>query len=226
MKFVIFDMFETLVTHYRCPLYFSAEMAADLEIATQDFRKIWYASEDARTLGQMTFEDALTDIMKANGCYSEAMHQKVVEKRKATKVECFQHLHEEIIPMLSEFKKQGIGIGLITNCFSEEREVIRKSEVFPYFDVPILSCEVGKKKPDWEIYRLCVEALGAKPEECLYVGDGGSEELEAARAFGMHTLQAGWYLKEVREDWKKEGFAVAETPFDVLLAVKGEGNLI
>ncbi len=216
MKAVIFDMFETLITHYRCPLYFSTEMAAELGIPVEKFREIWYATDAVRTIGQMTFEDALTQIMEANRCGSRELHKRICEKRVATKRECFQHLHEEILPMLSGLKKQGIKIGLITNCFSEERSVIRESELFPYFDAAILSCEVGMKKPNPEIFRLCVDELGVTPEACLYVGDGGNEELEAARTLGMQTLQAGWYLKEQQTAWRKEGFAAAETPSEVL----------
>ena len=34
-----------------------------------------------------------------------------------------------------------------------------------------------------------------QPEECLYVGDGGSRELETAEELGMKAVQATWYLK-------------------------------
>lgn len=33
-------------------------------------------------------------------------------------------------------------------------------------------------------------------EECIYVGDGGSNELETARKLGMKAVQAAWYLQE------------------------------
>lgn len=36
--------------------------------------------------------------------------------------------------MLSQLKSSGIRVGLISNCFSEEAEVIRESVLFPYFD--------------------------------------------------------------------------------------------
>jgi putative hydrolase of the HAD superfamily len=39
-------------------------------------------------------------------------------------------------------------------------------------------------------------SLSVKSEECMYVGDGGSEELETARKLGMKAIQAAWYLQE------------------------------
>ena len=62
-----------------------------------------------------------------------------------------------------------------------------------------------------------MEGLGLDPEECLYVGDGGSLELETAQAVGMHPLQAAWYLKDgTRQPVKRKvEFKQAETPLDV-----------
>ena len=87
-------------------------------------------------------------------------------------------------------------IGLITNCFSEEAKLIRESQLLPFFDAPCLSWEEGIRKPDPAIYRICLEKLGISAENCLYVGDGGSRELETARALGMQAVQATWYRRE------------------------------
>ena len=57
IKAVIFDMYETLITHYECPLYFSAEMAKDAGISEENFRKIWRETETKRTIGKLSFEE-------------------------------------------------------------------------------------------------------------------------------------------------------------------------
>ena len=98
--------------------------------------------------------------------------------------------------MLVRLKEQGVKIGLISNCFSEESIVIRKSVLFPYFDAVYLSYEQGVKKPDPEIFVRCMDALNVAAEECIFIGDGGSHELEASGSLGMRPLQAIWYLKE------------------------------
>ena len=120
--------------------------------------------------------------------------------------------------MLEELQKQNIKIGLISNCFSEEAQVIRKSILAPYFDAICLSYELGMRKPEPRIYQKCIDSLGVNPEACLYVGDGGSSELEAARDFGMKAVQATWYLRQ-REDWpakQKAEFEQAAEPSDVV----------
>lgn len=218
IRAVIFDMFETLITHYHSPLYFGAQMAADAGIAEERFQALWRPTEYDRTIGKLTLEEVVESILRENQCYSEELVNKIVKKRIETKQDCFRQLHSEIIPMLKKLKEKGILIGLISNCFSEEAEVIRRSVLFPYFDAAILSYEQGVQKPDEEIYKRCMASLGVAPEECLYIGDGGSNELEAARTLGMKALQAVWYLQEGTSQpmGRMEAFEQLESPRDVL----------
>ena len=218
VKAIIFDMFETLITHYNSPVYFGAQMAEDAGIEVNQFQALWRPTEHDRTIGKVTVDEVVEMILRKNNCYSREMVKRIVDKRIATKEACFKHLHPEIIPMLLQLKGQGILVGLISNCFSEEAYVIRNSELFPYFDAVYLSYEQGVQKPDVEIYRRCLQELSVKAEECLYVGDGGSYELETARSLGMHALQAVWYLKEgtAQPAMRKTEFKQLESPMEIL----------
>ena len=218
VRAVIFDMFETLITHYNSPLYFGAQMAKDAGIPEEKFQALWRPTEHDRAIGKLTLEEALEQILKENQCYSEKLLKQLTAKRIAAKEECFRHLHQEIVPMLSEIKEKGFLVGLISNCFSEEADVIRRSVLFPYFDAVYLSYEQGVQKPDEEIFRRCMDGLTVKAEECVYVGDGGSSELETARKLGMKAVQAVWYLKEgtTQPTGRKQGFVQIEKPLDVL----------
>ncbi len=215
---VIFDMFETLITHYNSPLYFGKQMAEEAGITEDRFQALWSPTEYERTIGKLTLEEVLEKILSENHCYSETLLKKIAEKRIAAKEECFRHLHNEIIPLLSALKKRGVLIGLISNCFSEEADVIRRSELYPYFDAIYLSFEQGIQKPEEEIFHRCMEDLSVKPEECIYVGDGGSEELETARRLGMVVVQAVWYLREgtTQPSKRKHDFIHMEKPLEVL----------
>lgn len=218
IRAVIFDMFETLITHYQSPLYFGAQMAEDAGISEESFQSLWRPTEHDRSIGKVTLEEVVEMILRKNHCYSEEVLNKIVAKRIAAKEECFRHLHEEIIPMLSALKQKGVLVGLISNCFSEEADVIRRSELFPYFDAVYLSYEQGIQKPDEEIFQRCMKELAVKAEECIYVGDGGSYELEAAQKLGMKAVQAAWYLQDgtTQPVGRKKDFIQMEKPLDVL----------
>lgn len=195
-KAVIFDMYETLITLWNSKPYMGRELAEDIGIPESKFREIWDLTEDERTLGSKTLEEVLEQVLRVNNRYNVELHQNLVKKRIASKVEAFEHMHPDIIPMLQGLKDKNIKIGLITNCFNEERDAIRNSILFQYFDVVCMSCELGIKKPDQRIFELCIEQLEISPKDCLYCGDGGSKELEVAQRMNMLPVQALWYLKE------------------------------
>lgn len=218
IKAVVFDMYETLITLYESPLYFGTQMALDAGIEEDKFQKLWSEAEEDRTIGNITLEEILEKILKENDCYSESKMEYIVRKRIKCKEEAFEHLHAEILPMLRALKEKGILIGLISNCFSEESEVIKKSILYSFFDAVCLSFDEGMQKPDQAIFNRCLEKLNVQADECLYVGDGGSCELEAAKMLGMKAVQAVWYLKEGtnQPSKRKEEFENIETPVDIL----------
>lgn len=218
IKAAVFDMFETLVSLFSCENYPGRKVMEDMGLSREEFRPIWDGTEEDRTCGRMTFEEVIERIMSVNGCYSDELFQKIVRKRKQALKNAYMNLNPEIIPMLRILKANGIRIGLITNCFFEEREAMKDSEMFGFFDVPCLSCELGIQKPDREIFDICLERLGLEPDECLYIGDGGSSELETAAKVGMHPMQAVWYLKEGTNQPKQRmsEFENLESPMDVV----------
>ena len=218
VKAVIFDMFETLVSLYRCEQYFGEHMCRDMGIAEERFREIWDADEGERSIGVKRLEDTVREIMEKNGVFEQDLFESIVRKRSEGRRKVFDVYRDDIKPMLTALKARGIKVALITNCFSEEAVAIKDSDLYPLFDVPILSYDEGFMKPDPAIYRLALDRLGLQPEECLYVGDGGSHELEAARDIGMKPLQALWYLKENTRSKRGHNpeFVGLEEPADVL----------
>lgn len=199
IKAVIFDMYETLITQFESPFYYGTQIAEDIGIPEEVFLPDWRATDYDRGTGKKTLEEVFEDLLKEHNIYTEELYHKIVNKRIAIQADCFQHLHEEILPMLSGLKEKGIKIGLISNCFSEEAKLIHESKLYPFFDVACLSYEEGIMKPEKEIFHRCINRLGVKSEECLYVGDGGSLELETASSLGMHAVQAVWYRCEKGE---------------------------
>lgn len=218
IKAVIFDMYETLITLYGSPVYFSRQMAEDVGISEDIFTPMWRMTEDDRTTGKVTVDEVVERILRENNCYSEEKVRLVMEKKICYKKEAFEHMHPEIILMMRALKEHGIKIGLISNCHSEESTVIKESVLYPYFDAVCLSYDEGIKKPDLEIFKRCLEKICLNANECLYVGDGGSNELAAAKNVGMKPAQAVWYLKEgsMQPVGRLKEFVNIEAPLGVI----------
>ncbi len=192
-KAVIFDMFETLVSMFSGDTYFSEDMAADLRIEVDAFKKAWHSTEHDRSCGNCTIEEGIRRTLEMLGRCSEESVKLLSDKRRKTLEGIFERTPAETIVLLQELKRRGIKIGLISNCYSDEADVIRKSSIFPYLDVAMLSYEQGTCKPDHELYKIAMDELEVTAGECLYVGDGGSKELFAARDLGMKCLQAQYF---------------------------------
>ncbi|MBI4219674.1 MAG: HAD family hydrolase [Chloroflexi bacterium] len=47
------------------------------------------------------------------------------------------------------------------------------------------------QKPHRRVYEIASQKLGMRASECLYVGDGGSNELQGALSVGMSAVQVG-----------------------------------
>ncbi len=78
----------------------------------------------------------------------------------------------------------GKGAGMSSS--SEKAAAI--AEVFGMFDHVIESSKAGVRKPDPRIYAMMCEALGVKPEACVYLDDLGIN-LKPAREMGMTTIK-------------------------------------
>lgn len=227
IRAVVFDMYETLITLFDCPVYDCEQMAKDAGILYERFTDLWRLTEDGRTTGKLTVENVILHILQDNNCFTEEKYEMIVKKLFRYKKEVFEYMHPEILPMLVALKEQGLKIGLISNCHSEEAMVIKESVLFPYFDAVCLSYDEGIKKPDRRIFERCLELLKLNPSECLYVGDGGSNELEVAEEIGMHPAQAVWYLKPGTKQptGRMPEFINIERPMDVINII-GTTNVI
>jgi len=89
--------------------------------------------------------------------------------------------------MLNELQRRGYKIGLISNCSYLTPPVVEELGLNQKMDVVVLSCLSGYVKPEREIYFLATEKLQVSPNECLYVGDGGDNEMVGAKELGCIT---------------------------------------
>jgi putative hydrolase of the HAD superfamily len=115
---------------------------------------------------------------------TEAQGRRLVQAEEDTRLPAV-HLYPTTIPTLRALRKEGYGLGLVSDCTYFWRPVLRRMDLETRFDAITLSCEAGTTKPDPRMYLTTCEALGAKPEECVFVGDGGSNEMQGARALNM-----------------------------------------
>lgn len=77
--------------------------------------------------------------------------------------------------------------GLISNAWSGLRAWIYSQKFDDAFDHFTISAEVRMAKPNPQIYRHALQALGAQPAEAIFVDDF-IENIHAAQALGMKAI--------------------------------------
>ncbi|KUL29366.1 HAD family hydrolase [Actinoplanes awajinensis] len=98
-------------------------------------------------------------------------------------------LRADAVSALTAIRDRGVRTALISDCTHELPAFLPGLPVAPLLDAQIFSVELGVCKPDPRIYLAACERLDVHPEECLYVGDGGSHELTGAAAVGMTPVR-------------------------------------
>lgn len=97
------------------------------------------------------------------------------------------NVHPHILDTIASIKSRGKMLGLVSNADAIEIASWPHSRLAPFFDSAVFSCSVGYIKPEKEIYLAALENLGVPAKRCLFVGDGGNDELAGARMVGMHA---------------------------------------
>ncbi len=77
---------------------------------------------------------------------------------------------------------------LVTNFYGNMHTVLKEFGLERLFRDVIESAVVGVRKPDPEIFRLGVKALGLKPEETVMIGDSPDKDIIPAQSVGCHTI--------------------------------------
>ncbi len=205
-KAVIFDLFGTLVDSYSVQGYnkLLADMASALQLPVNDFSQPWRDTTYERGTGIFkTTRESIRYICKMlKFPVSEENIEKCEQIRRETTRRALTPKHGAIT-ILETLRGVGYKIGLITNCSAEVPLMWRDTEFSSLFDVTIFSASVGMKKPNPRIYTMACEQLGVDPNECLYLGDGDSNELTGASEVGMDAVM-------IRDPNEKDPYRLVE----------------
>ncbi len=89
---------------------------------------------------------------------------------------------------LQALKDAGPTIALLTNWDGRVHNVIRETELSPYFDHSFVSSEIGLEKPDLQIFRHVENATGISSNQILHIGDSIKHDIVGATEAGWNAL--------------------------------------
>lgn len=214
-KAVLFDLFETLVTEFADGKRRSGrnyDYIGLLGLPNDVFKQEWGSRSRERMTGAFAdYPAVVRDILdKRLLPYNDDSVTQLYQERIKEKKLPFETIDPKVLELLSDLKRKGYRLGLVSNCTEEEVRAWPDSPLAPFFDDVLFSYDVGMAKPDSRLYRLACERLGVLPAETAFVGDGGSSELEGAHQAGLTPYHAVWFNPYVRSE-----FPVCASPLEL-----------
>jgi putative hydrolase of the HAD superfamily len=122
--------------------------------------------------------------------------------------------------LLEALRDRGLKLGLVSNAIDPPGLLHRDLEqlgVAQRLDVAVFSSETGRRKPDPSIFEAALSRLDVAPARALMVGDSVANDIAGAKALGMRTCQALWFVADPQEEPEPDFRAF--TQMDVMTAV-------
>jgi pyrophosphatase PpaX len=108
-----------------------------------------------------------------------------------------------ITELISELKLRSYQLGIVTSRLWEStRQGLYKFDIAHMFDAVVSAEDTTVHKPDPAPCLICLDKLGIRPEEAIFVGDSKFDVL-CARNAGVQSVLVGWSICVSEEE--KEG---------------------
>ena len=194
---VVFDLFHTLIG--LDSIYTPGSNAWDyLGISEKDWREALFSDVEGRLRGRITDpNEVLRDIVCK---LLPDVHRDETEHASRIRTGQFEaalaNFRPHVLETVAAIRSQGKRLGLVSNADAIEIASWPRSLLAACFDSAVFSCAVGYIKPEREIYLSVLADLGVPAGRCLFVGDGGNDELAGARRAGMDAAITLEFIQE------------------------------
>jgi len=158
-------------------------------------------------------------FLKRLNAYSSKLVSVAIISYHRVKVQDIR-LYPDVFKFLQNLKNMtSVQLGIITNGLPvKQYEKIIRLGLDAFFELIIISDELGIRKPNPELFRKALKLAGAKAENALYIGDNIINDVLPAKKVGMVTCfihRKGKHDKPIPEKYKdKVDFEIEN--FDVL----------
>jgi putative hydrolase of the HAD superfamily len=168
------DCFETMVAQVGAP--------------RNDFRDAYWHHRQQYDAG-LPAAEYWRRVLKTLGDSSRrSEHGHAIDQLIKADVASWTQYREEMWVLAQSFRGGGGRTAFLSNGVPEAMAQIRAERPLErWFDVVVVSCEVGVAKPDPRIYKICLSRLGVEPNHALFVDDR-LENIDAAATLGIQTF--------------------------------------
>jgi len=191
VRAVVLDLFGTLVDapaaadRRDAAIRLARAAHSDVDETERYLVRSWRARHDG-TL--RTTEDVADDLV-GSVCGRRGASRRVAATMLGLARRRLGGVDPSVLATARALRDQGTRLGLLSDASPEIAEAWPQSPLAPFFSVAVFSSTSGAVKPDRRLYREVTRSLGVPPDQALFCGDGGGDELAGAAAVGMRALR-------------------------------------
>ena len=138
-----------------------------------------YSLEAWAALVEEVFQEHLG--ARVSGALFHALYQRFAEADA-------WHVYDDVRPPLELLCTRGYRLGVVSNWDNRLTSLLTRLKLGHYFEMVVLSVDVGVTKPARKIFNQALALLNLAPPDVLHIGDSLAEDVAAARACGMSAL--------------------------------------
>jgi HAD superfamily hydrolase (TIGR01549 family) len=158
----------------------------------QIWQGYWQEVEEKWTLGALDSAslslEAWRRTLSACGCSDESLARQASQIHRRLGREAHR-LFDDVLEFFAAAKTARVPLALITNGASDtQRDKLRVLDLEQWFEVVVISGEVGIAKPDASVFELALNKLAVERENVWHVGDSLTADVAGAKAAGLTAV--------------------------------------
>jgi putative hydrolase of the HAD superfamily len=172
------------------------QFAALIGVSEPPFYEIYSATRHEYDCGRADFHQHWQTFSEVAGVKLEPAQ---IERIAEMETLMWLRVNPETLALAREIKAHGVRLAILSNMPQDLLAYVRREfDWLDEFEVKVWSCEFGSTKPDFAIYRHCLNALGCEAEPTLFFDDR-LDNVEAARDLGMeaHVFESAQQARAV-----------------------------
>jgi len=200
---VCLDLFHTLIDVARVPDHVGAFTADILGVDREAWNEACFSPHHPIITPSAHIDVIRRLAHSLDPDVPEARIREAVAHRQRRFDHALTRVDSGTLQALHEITSLGLPLALVSNASTAEVSAWPDSPLRPYFQVALFSCAIGLQKPDPAIYHRASRELGVAVDNCLFVGDGGSDEHRGARRAGMVPVMVGEFISAAKRQARR-----------------------
>lgn len=170
-----------------------------------DAAREWYWADPRRNrAGRLDLErsrfDVVDSALKRLGIDRRDLAKRFAQAYSDRRVGVMR-AYPGVLDALAELRRRGVKLALLTNGMGPtQRDKVDRFELESLFDAVFIEGEIGLGKPEPELFRRALDALGVTAADTWVVGDNLEWEVAAPQRMGMAGIWVDWQGTGLPED--------------------------